>query len=134
MSYWRGEDGRHGLKRDNGSVDRTGLVGLDGDEIDDGAGAEEGSDEIDAVGDGGECGVEDGLGYPNEEGEVHEDIDQRSVGDDHPDKDIEEVVSITHLPQLPPLLLPAFDHSSRTIHIIIVFRLRTFIPEILLAS
>lgn len=129
MSYWRGKDGRHGLKRDNGRVWRTGLVGLDGDEIDDGTSAEEGSDEVDAIGDGGECGVEDGLSHPDEEGEVDEDIDQRSVGYDHPDKDIEEVISITHLPQPPPLLLSTFGHSSRTIHIIIIFRLRTLIPK-----
>jgi len=108
------------LDGDYSCVGGAGLAGKDGKEVDNGSRREERRDEVDAVGDGAEGGVKDGLCYPYDEGEVDEDVDDGCEGDNHPHKNIEEVVPVAHLFQLSSLFLPAFDNSNRIIHILII--------------
>jgi hypothetical protein len=119
VRYGRSDDRWDRLQVDDCCIGRTGLAGRHRDDVVEGTSGQQGSDEVDAAGNRAEVRGEDGLCDPDDERNVEEDIDERSIRADHLDEDVEEVVSIIHLSQSPPLLIPALDDSDRTIHIII---------------
>lgn len=72
-------------------------------------------DEVYTSRNGVELRGKDGLGNPYNKCDVDEDIDRRSMRDDHPNVDTEEVLVIGAFLQSTDLLLFAL-HSQRTIH------------------
>ena len=92
----RDSDGGGGLEGDDSCVCGAGLSGLHGNDIDNRTSRKERSDEVDAVGHGAEGRVEDSLCNPYNECEVDKHVDDRCEGDDHPHKNIEEVIPVTH--------------------------------------
>ena len=111
------------MKRDDSCVGGACLSGLHGNDIDDRTSRKQRGDEVDAVGNCAEGGVEDGLSNPYNECEVDEYVDDRCEGDDHPHKNIEEVIPVAHFLQLPPFLLPALDNSDGIVHFLIIYNI-----------
>jgi hypothetical protein len=87
-------DGWEGFEGEESGILRTAGVGRGEDEAGEGGLGEEGRDEVEALRDGGEFGVEDGLADPDEEGEVDEDVDGGRVHEDEADEDVEQVLPV----------------------------------------
>lgn len=90
-------DGWEGFQGETMSVFGTGGLRRGEDDVEEGRTGEVGREEVEAARDGVEVGVEDGLSYPDEEGEVDEDVDGGGVGEQGSDEDVEEVFAVVVL-------------------------------------